>query len=102
MSHEENEDTKQKEKRKAAVALKYEIEKDTAPKITASGKGELAEKILELAREYNIPIHEDEPLVELLSKLQVGEIIPPELYPVIAEILAWVYSLNKNYPNKKS
>lgn len=92
------EEKKKKEKRKAAVALKYEAEKDAAPKITAAGKGKLAEKILELAEKYNIPVHEDAPLAELLSKLEVGETIPPELYPVVAEILAWVYSLNRKYP----
>ncbi len=92
------EEKKKKEKRKAAVALKYEAEKDAAPKITAAGKGKLAEKILELAERYNIPVHEDAPLAELLSKLEVGETIPPELYPVVAEILAWVYSLNRKYP----
>lgn len=92
------EEKKKKEKRKAAVALKYEAGKDAAPKITAAGKGILAEKILELAEKYNIPVHEDAPLAELLSKLEVGETIPPELYPVVAEILAWVYSLNRKYP----
>lgn len=91
------EEKKKKEKRKAAVALKYEAHKDNAPKVTASGKGILAEKILELAEKYNIPIREDEPLTELLSKLDLGETIPPELYPVVAEILAWVYSLNRKY-----
>lgn len=93
-----DDDKKKKEKRKAAVALKYEAGKDAAPKVTAAGKGKIAEKILELAEKYNIPVHEDEPLTDLLSKLDIGETIPPELYPVVAEILAWVYSLNRRYP----
>lgn len=91
-------DEEKKKKRKTAIALKYEAGKDAAPKVAATGKGKLAEKILEIAEKYNIPIHEDEPLTELLSTLDLGETIPPELYPVVAEILAWVYSLNRKYP----
>ena len=82
-------------KRKTAVALRYEKDKESAPQITATGKGVIAEKIIEIAKEYNIPIHEDPELVSLLAKLNLGELIPSSTYQVVAEILAWVYSLNK-------
>lgn len=86
-----------KEDRKTAVALKYEAQKDKAPKVVAKGKGYLAERIIQLAKEYNIPLHQDKDLVQVLAQLDLGEFIPPELYQVVAEILAWVYSINKKY-----
>jgi len=84
-------DTKQNQ----AVALKYRRDKDRAPKVVASGKGSTAQKILELAREHNIHIHDDPDLVEVLSQLDLNEEIPPDLYIVVSELLAFVYSLNK-------
>ena len=74
---------------KTAVALSYDIS-DTAPKILATGKGYLAERIIEAAKEENIPIHKDETLAATLSKLQIGDYIPKELYGVVAEILVFV------------
>lgn len=79
--------------RPRAVALIYDGERMPAPTVSASGKGKLAERIIELAREHNIPIRQDAALAELLSQLDVGQIIPPELYPVVAEVLAFVYRL---------
>lgn len=81
-------------KSKKAVALKYNSAEDAAPKITASGKGLLAEKILELARKENIAIYKDAPLVEALIQLDVGLEIPPELYGAVAEILAFIYAVD--------
>ena len=78
-----------------AVALKYRRDKDRAPKVVASGKGSTAQKILELAREHNIHIHDDPDLVEVLSQLDLNEEIPPDLYVVVSELLAFVYNLNK-------
>lgn len=72
-----------------AVALSYEPNED-APKVIASGRGYLAEKIVEKAKETEIPIHKDEKLASTLSKLEIGDIIPPELYEVVAEILVFV------------
>ncbi|HSR10399.1 MAG TPA: EscU/YscU/HrcU family type III secretion system export apparatus switch protein [Thermodesulfobacteriota bacterium] len=85
------------EKRKPhrAVALKYTPKADRAPKVTAKGSGLVAEKIIELARKHNIPIQEDPSLVEVLSQLDFYQEIPPETYGVIAEILAFIYSLDK-------
>jgi len=76
---------------KKAVALKYERGKDRAPKVTAKGRGILAEKIIEIAKEAGVPILEDETLVEFLVALDVGEEIPPDLYKAVAEILVYVY-----------
>jgi len=75
------------------VALTYDADSMPAPTVSASGKGKLAERIIELAKEHNIPIRQDAALAELLSQLDVGQIIPPELYPVVAEVLAFVYRL---------
>ena len=84
-------------KRKAAVSLKYSPAKDRAPKVTAKGWGVVAEKILEVARKHNIPIKEDPDLIQVLAKLDIDKEIPPSLYKVVAEILAFVYSVNKKY-----
>ena len=81
---------------KMAAAIKYDTEKSNAPAITASGKGTIAEKIIEVAREQGIPIKNDPDLIQVLSKLKVGSEIPVELYRAVAEILAFVYSLNEN------
>ncbi|MCR5684637.1 MAG: EscU/YscU/HrcU family type III secretion system export apparatus switch protein [Lachnospiraceae bacterium] len=76
-------------KQKTAVALGFEPG-DEAPKIIATGKGHLADKIIEGAREANVPIHKDAKLAETLSKLDFGEYIPPELYEVVVEVLMYV------------
>ncbi len=78
-----------------AAALQYDQSKDAAPRVTASGKGEVARKIIELARKNDIPIKSDPVLVELLCKLDIGQQIPVELYQAVAEILAFVYSMNE-------
>ena len=74
------------EKKKTAVALEYEPG-ESAPKITASGRGVLAEKIIEAAKENKVPVHQDERLANTLSRLEVGDFIPPDLYEVVAEVL---------------
>ncbi len=79
---------------KTAVALEYDPS-DDAPRVIASGTGVLAEKIIEKAKESNVPIHEDDKLAQTLSKLEIGEMIPPELYEVVAEILIFVDSMDK-------
>jgi flagellar biosynthesis protein len=85
--------------KKSALAVHYDKIKDNAPRVVAKGKGSIAEKIIELARENNIPIHEDPDLIEVLSKLDLGQEIPPELYKLIAEVLVYVYRSN-NKVNK--
>jgi flagellar biosynthesis protein len=83
------------EKLKKAVALKYAPDIDRAPRMTAKGKGQMAEQIIQLAKEQGIPIKEDPDLIGLLIHLDWHEEIPPDLYKAVAEILAFVYKLNK-------
>lgn len=83
-----------KTKVKQAIALEYDPE-DAAPKVVASGRGILAEKIIEKARESDVPVHRDDKLADTLSRLEIGEMIPPELYEVVAEILIFVDSMDK-------
>lgn len=85
------------DKIKKAVALGYNREKDSAPKVLASGKGEIASKIIKLANEYEIPIKEDADLVELLSKVDIHQEIPQNLYKAVAEIFTFLYKIT----NKK-
>ena len=79
---------------KRAVALRYDRHRDQAPRVTAKGRGPVAEKIIELARQAGVPVKEDHDLVEVLSHLDLNAEIPPETYVVVAEILAWVYRVN--------
>ena len=82
---------------KSAVALRYDASREESPRVTAKGKGLMAEKILELAKDNDIPIREDADLVEVLSQVDLDQEIPPSLYKVIAELLAFVYELNREY-----
>lgn len=79
---------------KQAIALEYDPN-DDAPRVVASGKGVLAERIIEKAKEASVPIHQDHQLANTLSKLEIGEMIPPELYEVVAEILVFVDAMDK-------
>lgn len=80
--------------RPAAAALKYDPVGHDAPEVVAAGQGLIAEEIVRLAKEHNVPLHEDAQLVEALSRLNVTESIPRELYTVVAEILAYVFALD--------
>ena len=86
--------------KKKAIALLYDQKKSAAPKVVASGSNLVAEKIIATAIEAGVHIKEDRNLVELLAKVPVGEEIPGELYQTIAEILAFVYSVNSKYREK--
>ena len=81
-------------KPKQAIALEYNPTED-APKVIASGRGLLAERIIERAKEAKVPIHQDSKLADTLSRLEIGEMIPPELYEVVAEILVFVDAMDK-------
>lgn len=87
--------TKSSKNIKKAVALRYTPDKDKAPKVTAKGAGVVAEKIIALAREHGIPVKDDPDLVEVLSKLDLEAEIPPSVYVVVAELLAFAYSMNR-------
>lgn len=82
-------------KRKAA-SLAYRPESDAAPRVTASGRGSVAERIVQVAREAGVPVHEDPALAEVLSKLDPGEEIPPETYRAVAEVLAFLYRVDRS------
>jgi flagellar biosynthesis protein len=88
------------EPQRQAVALRYETKKDAAPRLVAKGRGYLAEKILELARLYDIPIRQDKKLLQILSRLDLEEEIPTEVYKAVAEIRAFIYRLS-NRPMEK-
>jgi len=77
-----------------AVALRYEPKRDRAPKLVAKGRGYMAERILELARQYHIPVRQDRNLLQMLSRLDLNQEIPPEVYKAVAEILAFIYRLS--------
>jgi flagellar biosynthesis protein len=79
------------DQRPKAAALRYENGRDAAPRLVAKGQGTIAEKILQLAKDNQIPVHEDPTLIEILSKMDLEEQIPGECYRVVAEILAWIY-----------
>lgn len=81
-------------RQRTAVAVAYEPG-ERAPKIIATGKGYTAERIIEKAKEENIPFYRDDKLAKTLSKLEIGEMIPPELYEVVAEILVFVDDMEK-------
>ena len=86
---------KESEKKvKQAIALEYDPDNE-APVVIASGKGALADRIIEKAKEAAVPVHRDDKLAETLSRLDIGEAIPPELYEVGAEILVFVDAMDK-------
>jgi FlhB-like protein len=87
--------------RQKAVALRYKAGVDSAPRILAKGQGFVAERIIELARENGVQVHEDPDLVGLLSRLDIQSEIPDNLYKAVAEVLAFVYRLNNRIAASK-
>lgn len=77
-------------KKDTAVALKYEMEEDIAPKVIAKGQGEVARKIVENAQEHDIPVYRDEKLAKQLGALETDDYIPEELYDAVAQILVFI------------
>ncbi|SDJ02215.1 EscU/YscU/HrcU family type III secretion system export apparatus switch protein [Salimicrobium halophilum] len=86
---------KNENERKEAVALTYDPESGEAPRVTAKGHGYIADKILDRAKEADVPVQEDATLIELLSELNINEQIPEELYQVVAEVFAFIYQSDK-------
>ena len=78
-----------------AAALRYDASKNNAPKVTAKGEGKTAQKIIEIAKENDIPIKEDADLIELLSKVELDQEVPPEMYKAIAEVFSFIYKNSK-------
>lgn len=89
------------EAKRKAVALSYKRGVDEAPVVMAKGRGYTADKIIEAAKGHQIPIQEDETLVELLSRLQLNEMIPEELYAAVGEIFAFIYRMDKQAGKKQ-
>lgn len=84
----------EKHKAKTAVAISYEPD-ENAPRVIASGKGYLADKIIEKAKESDVPLYQDDKLANSLSKIEIGDMIPPQLYDVVAEILVFVDKMDQ-------
>jgi flagellar biosynthesis protein len=79
-----------------AIALQYDGE--NAPIVTASGEGDIAEEIIRIAKEHGVPLREDMMLAALLSELELGEEIPPLLYRIVAEVIAYAYIVSGKVP----
>ena len=88
------------DKRKSAIALAYQAG-DAAPKVVAKGRGLIAQAIIERAKEHGVYVHESEDLVGMLMQVELDDNIPPQLYLAVAELLAWLYRLERgeNPPN---
>lgn len=79
-----------------AIALNYDGQ--NAPRVTATGQGDLAERIIEVAQEHGVPLHTDPPLARVLAEVPLGEEIPKELYLAVAEVIAFAYYLSGKVP----
>jgi flagellar biosynthesis protein len=97
--HQRDQETRQS--RPGAVALRYQSNADASPRVVAKGRGAIAEKIIALAREHNVPIIQNADLLMVLSKVELMDEIPEALYGVVAEILAYVYSINEQLKKSK-
>jgi flagellar biosynthesis protein len=86
-------DTSNDTRRRVAVALRYQKGVDVAPMVTASGRGLLADRIVELAKQGNVPVQQDAELADALDRVGVEHAIPPELYQAVAEVIAFVHGL---------
>ncbi len=78
-----------------AVALKYKAYEEMAPKIVAKGKGELAKKIIEKAKEFDVPLFQNEELADMLLNVEIGEEVPPKMYEAVVEVFIWLYKLEE-------
>jgi len=81
--------------KRTAVAMRYDVEKDKAPLILATGRGAIADEILRIAEENKIPLYENRDLANMLAKLEIDTEIPAQLYVLVAEVLFFVYKLDK-------
>jgi len=99
-THKQDSNEENTGKAKSAVALKYQQgEKGAAPTIIAKGFGDLADEIIQLARENGVLVHEDPYLSDFLATLDLGQEIPDQLYHVIAELIAFSYVLQGKFPD---
>ncbi len=87
---------------KKAVALKYDSNKDIAPKVVAKGAGEIAKKILEVAKEYKVPVVKNSPLAEILYNIELDNVIPEDLYELVATIIVYLYTQSSDQKDSLS
>jgi len=80
-----------------AAALRYDKDKENAPRLVAKGEGKTAENIIKIAELHNLPIKKDEDLIELLSKVELDKEVPEALYKVVAEVFSFVYKITKKH-----
>jgi flagellar biosynthesis protein len=92
----------ERERPRRAAALRYDHEGGhRAPRVVAAGAGEIAARIVEIAREQGLPVHEDAALAEALARLELEQEIPPELFVAVAEVLVWAYGLERRSVARK-
>lgn len=89
------------EQEQRAVAIKYDVKKDRAPRVTAKGRSLVADRILAEAKKNGVPVYQNKSLVNMLMALEIDREIPPELYRIIAEILAYVYRIDKKMGGRR-
>jgi len=89
--------SEQKEERKQAVAIQYDRETDSAPKVVAKGKGLVAEQIMAVAQSQAVPLYKNKALSNMLMAVELDREIPPALYKAVAEVLAYIYRLDQNF-----
>ena len=89
------------EQEQKAVAVRYDVEKDRAPRVTAKGRSLVADRILAEAKKNGIPVYQNKSLVNMLMALELDREIPPELYRTVAEVLAYVYRIDKRHQNQR-
>jgi len=82
--------------KQTAIALRYDKEKENAPRVVAKGEGKTAENIIKIAELHDLPIKKDEDLIELLSKVELDKEVPDALYKAVAEVFSFVYKITKN------
>ena len=99
---EDAQDPVPREPRRRAVALRYDDSHEAAPRVLAKGQGDVAERIIALAEQHGIPLHEDQDLVRLLGVLDIDVQIPPALYRALAEVLAHLYRSNAALAAKRA
>ncbi len=87
-----------KHKNPQPIAIALEYDGDNAPQITAKGSGSVAERIIEIARQNNVSLHEDRDLIEILAQLELGDEIPESVYRAVAEVIAFIYILKGKFP----
>ncbi len=81
---------------KKAAALRYDKNKENAPRVVAKGDGAVADNIIKIAQLHKLPIKKDEDLIELLSKVELDKEVPEALYRAVAEVFSYVYKITKN------